>query len=114
MKNHIRLALSVLFFCLFVSGLGAQQELFLTQPQPTVSMDFQDAKLKDILKVFSIQSGLNFIASEGVQDRMITLYMDNVPIQEAMDKIFKANNLSYELDEETSIFIVKDWGKPQV
>ncbi|MFH0738273.1 MAG: secretin N-terminal domain-containing protein [Candidatus Omnitrophota bacterium] len=114
MKNNIRLALAILFSCLPISDLGAQQEMFLAQTQPTVSMDFQDARLKDILKVFSIQSGLNFIASEGVQDRLVTLYMDNVPVQEAMDKIFKANNLSYELDEDTSIFIVKDWGKPQI
>ncbi|MDD5027082.1 MAG: hypothetical protein PHV58_01115, partial [Candidatus Omnitrophica bacterium] len=64
----------------------------------SISMDLQDASLKDILKLLSIQSGLNFIASEAVQDRKMTLYMDQVPLQEAMDKIFKANNLSYDLD----------------
>ncbi|MFA5177450.1 MAG: secretin N-terminal domain-containing protein, partial [Candidatus Omnitrophota bacterium] len=77
-----------------------------------ISMDLQDASLKDILKLLSIQAGLNFIASEGVQDRKMTLYMDKVPLQEAMDKIFKANNLSYDLDPESSVFIVNDWGKP--
>ncbi len=77
-------------------------------------MDFQDANLKDVIKVFSIQSGLNFIASEAVQDRKITLFLDKVPIKEAMDKIFKANNLTYELDEVAKIFIVKDWGKPEI
>ncbi|MCX5702875.1 MAG: hypothetical protein NT066_00015, partial [Candidatus Omnitrophica bacterium] len=78
---------------------------------PEISMDFQDANLKDILKVFSIQSGLNFIASEALQDRKITLYLDRVPLKGAMDKLFNANNLSYELDREANIFIVKDWGK---
>ncbi|MDD5662079.1 MAG: secretin N-terminal domain-containing protein [Candidatus Omnitrophica bacterium] len=78
----------------------------------SISMDLQDASLKDILKLLSIQSGLNFIASEAVQDRKMTLYMDQVPLQEAMDKIFKANNLSYDLDQEASVFIVNDWGKP--
>lgn len=79
---------------------------------PTISMDMQDASLKDVLKLLSIQSGLNFIASEAVQDRKVTLYMDKVPLNEAMDKIFKANNLTYDLDTEASIFIVNDWGKP--
>ena len=115
MKSRISLVLFVLFLCSpRPAELNAQQEMFLGQSQATVSMDFQDAKIKDILKILSIQSGLNFIASEGLQDRKVTLYLDNVPIQEAMDKIFKANNLSYELDEDTNIFIVKDWGKPQV
>jgi len=77
-------------------------------------MDLQDASLKDILKIFSMQSGLNFIASEAVQDRKITLYLDKVPLQEAMDKLFKANNLSYEMDKQANIILVKDWGKPQI
>ncbi|MCX5704407.1 MAG: secretin and TonB N-terminal domain-containing protein, partial [Candidatus Omnitrophica bacterium] len=79
----------------------------------TISMDFQEASLKDILKIFSIQSGLNFIASEAVEERKVTLYLDKVPIKDAMDKLFKANNLTYELNEDSNIFIVKDWGKLQ-
>lgn len=34
-----------------------------------ISLDFKDASLKDILKVFSMQSGLNFIASHSIQER---------------------------------------------
>ena len=54
---------------------------------------------------------MNFIASESVQDRKITLYLDKVPLDQAMDKIFSANNLSYELDKDANIFVVKEWGK---
>ncbi len=80
--------------------------------EPLISMDLQDASLKDVMKILSIQSSLNFVASEAVQDRRLTLYLDNVPLKEAMNKIFKANNLSYEMDKEANIFIVNDWGKP--
>ena len=62
---------------------------------PSISMDFKDASLKDILKVLSMQAGMNFIASEAVQDRKVTLYLDKVPLAQAIDKIFSANNLSY-------------------
>lgn len=89
-------------------------EAVLYDPNVTISMDLKDVSLKDILKVFSIQSGLNFIASEAVQERAITLYMDKVPLEEAMNKIFKANNLSYELGSDSNVFIVKDWGKTAV
>lgn len=114
MKNNLRLFVFIFFLCLFLPRLNAEQELLFSNAEATISMDFQDANLKDILKIFSIQSGLNFIASEAVQDRKITLYLDKVPIKESMDKLFKANNLTYELDEEANIFIVKDWGKPQI
>lgn len=100
--------------CLFFPKLNAGQELPFANPEATISMDLQDASLKDVLKIFSIQSGLNFIASEIVQDRKTTVYLDKAPIKEAMDKLFKSNNLSYELDRDSNIFVVKDWGKPKI
>ena len=105
------IAIFFLMFAFFVPQLNADQPLPLVGGEASISMDFKDAGLKDILKVFSIQAGMNFIASESVQDRKITLYLDKVPLSKAMDKIFSANNLSYELDSEANIFVVKEWGK---
>jgi len=79
-----------------------------------VSMDFQDANLKTVLKVFSQQSGLNFIASQNVQDRTVTVYFDNVKIDDALNYIINANNLVYEQEPGTNIFIVKETGKPEI
>ena len=73
-----------------------------------ISMDFRDASLKSILKIFSEQAGLNFIAAQNVQDRTVTLYLDNVPLQEALNKIMSANKLTYELDAGSNIFMVKE------
>ncbi len=104
----------IIFLALFSLSppkLDADSTLSFSDMEPEISMDFQDANLKDVLKVLSIQAGLNFIASEGVQDRKVTLYLDKTPLKGAMDKFFKANNLSYELDRDSNIFIVKDWGK---
>lgn len=117
MKNNFKLCVFSFIFSLFqvIPKINAATtELPLTNPDVTISMDFQDVGLKDILKIFAIQSGLNFIASEAVQERKITLYLEKVPLKQAMDKLFKANNLYYELDKAANIFIVKDWGKPQV
>jgi len=98
-------------FVLFIANFIFSQQALALESPPKISMDLQDASLKDVLKILSMQSNLNFVASEMVQDRKVTLYMDNVPLKEAMDKIFKANNLSYDLDKESSLFIVKDWGQ---
>jgi len=105
-------AVIILFmFGFFIPHLNAQEQQPYGTGEPLISMDFKNVGLKDLLKAFSKQSGLNFIASEAVQDRKVTLYMDKVPLNEAMDKIFSANNLSYELDEKANIFVVKEWGK---
>jgi len=113
MKINFRIIIFV-FISLFLIPIlcSSQEDSFSMDERPPISMDLQDASLKDVLKLLSIQSGLNFISSEGVQERKMTLYMDKVPLKEAMDKIFKANNLSYDLDKEAGIFIVNDWGKP--
>jgi len=103
----------LLFLFMSIPKLSAESKLPFTEPEITISLDFQDASLKDILKVLSIQSRLNFIASESVQDRKITVYLNQVPLNKVMDKLFKANNLSYELDTDSNIFVVKDWGKMQ-
>jgi len=114
MKKFISFFIFATLMLLFLPQLNAESDLLYLDVEKTISMDFKDAGLKDVLKIFSIQSGLNFIASEAVQDRQITVYLDNVPVQEAMDKLFLANNLSYDLDRRANIFIVKDWGKPEV
>lgn len=102
-----------LMFVFFIPRLNAQAETVSAGIEPVISLDFKDANIKDILKAFSMQSGMNFIASEAVQDRKVTLYLDKVPLTQAMDKIFSANNLSYELDKDANIFVVKEWGKMQ-
>src|SRR3989338_6255312 len=113
MNSSYKVFIFFLIFCLLPLKLPAADLSPFNDPNITISMDFQDANLKDVVKIFSIQSGLNFIASEAVQDRKITLFLNKVPIKGSLDKLFKANNLTYELDQEAKIFLVKDWGRPQ-
>jgi type IV pilus assembly protein PilQ len=79
-----------------------------------ISMDFQQAALKDVLKIFSQQAGLNFVATENIEDRKITLYLDNVKVSDALNSIMSANNLMYEQAPGSDIFIVKDSGKAKI
>ncbi|HTY44951.1 MAG TPA: secretin N-terminal domain-containing protein [Patescibacteria group bacterium] len=115
MRKNIRSVAiaAALFTMIAFPRLEAAVDAFSDVSAINVSMDFQNASLKDVLKILSVQSGFNFIASEAVQDRKITLFLDNVPLKEVVDKLFKANNLSYDLYEESNIIVVKDWGKPQ-
>ncbi|MCX5708096.1 MAG: hypothetical protein NTY14_03840 [Candidatus Omnitrophica bacterium] len=109
MRNNLRLSgfFMVFFLSILIPRLNAETGLSsILDSDKTVSMDLQDANLKDVLKIFSIQSGLNFISSDAVKDRKITLYLENVPIQMAMEKIFSANKLNYDYDEAAGIFTI--------
>ena len=89
-----------------------QDELLENKMDALISLDLKGVSLVEVLKIFSLQTGLNFIASEAVADRKITLYLDNMTVKDAMDEIFTANNLTYEFKPGKNIFIVKDWGSP--
>ena len=75
-----------------------------------VSLDFKDADLRDVLKVFSQQSGLNFVAARNIEDKKITLFMNEVMVEDALRTLMDANNLGLEQSPNSNILIVK--GKP--
>lgn len=98
----------------YLIAASGPEELLGSKENVRITLDLKDASLRDVLKMLSVQSGLNFISSEAVADRRITLFLDNVMLKAAMDKIFAVNNLTYELDRGSNIFIVKDWGNPSL
>ncbi len=83
-------------------------------PEKRISLDFKDASLKDVLKAFSMQSGLNFIAGEKIKDKKVTLYMENVSVGDALDTILKSSHLTYEQSPGTNILMVKQMNVPAV
>ena len=123
MINKIRMRVLTFFIVLalvsqcgqgYLIAASGSEELLGDKEDVRITLDLKDASLRDVLKMLSVQSGLNFISSEAVADRNITLFLDNVMLKAAMDKIFAVNNLTYELDRESNIFIVKDWGTPSL
>ena len=97
-----------------IPGKLEEVKVVKEEAMPTISMDFQDANMKDILKIFSQQSGLNFIAGEKIKDSRITLYLDKVSVEDALNTILKGNNLTYEQAEDSDIFIVKQTSEPEI
>ncbi|MFH1655929.1 MAG: secretin N-terminal domain-containing protein [Candidatus Omnitrophota bacterium] len=111
MKNiFTKIIIVGVFLVLFIPLTSAEVSKRLGHPEYSkrISMDFQDANVKDVLKVFSQQSELNFIASDELKDRTITLFLQDVPVEEALELLLTANNLTYEIQEGSNIFIVKE------
>lgn len=116
MKKIILTILSLLLIPLHISF--SQDTIYgdylLSGTQKLISLDLEGAKLVDTLKMLSQQTGLNFVSTEAVKDRALTLYLEKVPIKEAIDIIFKANNLNYEYYPDANMFVVKEMGKPTI
>lgn len=128
MMNFKKSRLSFIPFCLILisvllililsfpdaSFASLADDMIAREGWKKISLDFEGANLINILKIFSQQSGLNFVAAQDVAGKVITLYLENVPLREALEKILNSHNLTYELDEGSNIFIVKELIKPPV
>ncbi len=73
----------------------------------TIFIDVQNASLLNVLKIISKQTGLSFIAAKDVEDQRITLYLNKIPLNQALHMVLDANDLTYEMQDQTDVFVVK-------
>ncbi len=64
----------------------------ITLPKHTLTMDFQDADVKDVLHLMALKSGLNIIYGGDVTG-VITLHLDRVPFDQAFQTILTLKTL---------------------
>jgi type II secretory pathway component GspD/PulD (secretin) len=113
-KKSLMVGILVFLFLSEVTASEISKGLIYPEYSKVISMDFQNANLKDVLKIFSKQSGVNFVAAESVQERKVTVYLDSVPVEQALDKLLTANNLGYDIEPDSNVFIVRETGAPAV
>jgi type IV pilus secretin PilQ/predicted competence protein len=63
-----------------------------------INMDFKDADLQDIFRLFADVSGLNVVVNPGVSGK-VTLKLTEVPWDQALDLILKTNGLGRTIDD---------------
>ncbi|HTL71399.1 MAG TPA: secretin N-terminal domain-containing protein, partial [Candidatus Eisenbacteria bacterium] len=105
-KTRLRLQAFALLlaFGLSVPAFPARPAFAEEEDEKLISVDFDSVPLKDVLKIFSQQSGLNFVASEEAEAKRVTVFLENVPVQEALDGIVNANGLKYE--KKKGVYVV--------
>ncbi|MBF0521480.1 MAG: type IV pilus secretin PilQ [Candidatus Omnitrophica bacterium] len=60
-----------------------------------VSLDFQDANIRNVLEILALKSGVNIVASPEVKGT-ITLRLNDVPWQDALDVILQTYGYAFE------------------
>ncbi|MBF0216955.1 MAG: hypothetical protein HQL30_08190 [Candidatus Omnitrophica bacterium] len=102
-------ALSLLAGLLFLAwgGARASGQDFAADKADKISMDFENVSLKNVLKIFSRQTGINFIASNIIENKMVTIYFKDVSFEEALNSILSSNKLSYQKRGEKTYLIIQ-------
>ncbi|MFQ5680606.1 MAG: secretin N-terminal domain-containing protein [Candidatus Omnitrophota bacterium] len=115
-KTGLSYSVLILFLSFLIMGTGIRRATAVEyfDFSRRISMDFKDVSLKDALKVLSQQSGMNFVAAKDVENVTFTLYLDDVTVKEALDKLLDANNLIYNLDPQSNIFVVRRSSAPEI
>jgi len=79
-------------------------ELSLKSSKP-ITLKFKDAKIKDVFKIITQLTGINFIFDEAVKDLPITIYLENATFQQALDLLTNMNKLSQKVLNESTVII---------
>ena len=84
-------------------------------PQPLFNLStvlpgirFNNTGLREILNSIGMTSGVNVTYDNTFQDRMYTVQLDNVTLEEALNQILAANQLFYKVVSPRSIIVVPD------
>jgi type IV pilus assembly protein PilQ len=79
---------------------------FAKKPEAKISFDFMDADVRNVLRILAEVSGKNIIISDDVKGK-VTMKLDNISWNEALDIVIKTNSLA-KIDEENVIRIITD------
>lgn len=77
-------------------------------PGENLTLTFYQAKLSHVLQSLSRMTGIRLITSAELAERPISAYLENVPGEEAIDSILKANSLYREKMEGSEIYVIKE------
>ncbi|OPY00271.1 MAG: Type IV pilus biogenesis and competence protein PilQ precursor [Syntrophorhabdus sp. PtaU1.Bin002] len=97
-KNIITLLFIILMLPMLSFGQVSKKSV------SKVSFDFMDADIRNVLRVLTDISGKNIVLSDDVKGK-ITIKLDNVSWDEAMDIVIKNNDLA-KIEEENVIRVV--------
>jgi general secretion pathway protein D len=76
------------------------------QANPRVSLQFRDAPTKMVFEVLARQTGINFILDKDVKsDTKTTIFVQEVPIEQAIELVLDQNNLARQVLSENMVLI---------
>jgi len=73
-----------------------------------LNIHFNNTSLRDILTFVANYTGINITYDRDVTDRLATVQLDGVTLEQALNQIMQMNQLSYKVVSDRSIFVFQD------
>ncbi len=86
-----------LSFLIIAALLAFESNKLSFSQESLVSIDVENAPIDQVLKMIASQSGLNIVTSQNVSGT-VSVKLDNVSLERALDSILKINNYMYSKD----------------
>lgn len=97
-KNFIT-TICIFTFLLFSVSVG--------HAAPGITMNVQNAEVRDVLASFAVVGGVNIVVDETVKGK-ISLNLRNVPMDKALDLVVKTRGLAYQKMPDGTIVVADD------
>lgn len=79
-------------------------ELDVVSGQP-INLQFQNANIRDVFKILSTLSGINFIFDEDVRARQVSILLEDVSFPQALELLLKMNDLDKKILNGKNVII---------
>jgi general secretion pathway protein D len=83
-------------------------EPLLSPTSPLGPVRFENANARDVLNFIGESTGINVVFDREFADRTITINLDNVTLEEALQQIMVANQMFYKVINERTILVAQD------
>ena len=98
MKKILILNLLFIFYANFSFLYGQTEDAEEKIKYPKVSIHAEDTHLPSILAILASESGFNIVTGPNVESQnKLTIHLDDVPIDQALNLVIRAAGLSYEI-----------------
>ena len=101
MSKIYKFLFTILFFVVFLlaeENTTTETEVDSFIKFPIVSIHAEDTHLPSILAILAKESGFNIVTGPNVQSQnKLTIHLDDVPIDQAINLVIRAAGLSYEI-----------------
>ena len=89
--------INTILFIFIINTVAFNEEAGVVN-KPLVSIHAEDTHLPTILAILAEESGYNIVTGPNVQSQdKLTIHLDNVPIDQAINLVIRASGLSYEI-----------------
>jgi len=82
-----------------------------TKKEGLISINLKDASVNNVLKVLGEKTGLKFVVDPAIQNRRVTVNINDVLADDAISVIMESNGLGYRSIEGVDVYMVSDLRK---